>query len=80
MGRDGLLEAELKSYHSPGTCTFYGTANSNQMLLEAWACMCRHGFCPARWDLRDELTREAARTVLGMSNRLSGFPRLENRG
>ncbi|MES2384197.1 MAG: dihydroxy-acid dehydratase, partial [Pseudomonadota bacterium] len=35
VGRDGLLDAELKSYHSPGTCTFYGTANSNQMLLEA---------------------------------------------
>lgn len=34
VGRDALLEAESKSYHSPGTCTFYGTANSNQMLME----------------------------------------------
>ncbi len=34
VGRDELLEAESKSYHSPGTCTFYGTANSNQMLME----------------------------------------------
>ncbi len=34
IGRDELLEAESKSYHSPGTCTFYGTANSNQMLME----------------------------------------------
>ncbi|MBR9825289.1 MAG: phosphogluconate dehydratase [Alphaproteobacteria bacterium] len=34
VGRDVLLEAESKSYHSPGTCTFYGTANSNQMLME----------------------------------------------
>ena len=33
--RDELLEAESASYHSPGTCTFYGTANSNQVLLEA---------------------------------------------
>lgn len=33
--RDELLDAELAAYHSPGTCTFYGTANSNQMLLEA---------------------------------------------
>jgi len=34
IGRDELLEAESKSYHSPGTCTFYGTANSNQLLME----------------------------------------------
>jgi len=34
VGRDKLLEAESASYHSPGTCTFYGTANSNQMLME----------------------------------------------
>jgi phosphogluconate dehydratase len=34
VGRDELLEAESKSYHGPGTCTFYGTANSNQMLME----------------------------------------------
>ncbi|WP_300529018.1 phosphogluconate dehydratase [Maricaulis sp.] len=34
VGRDALLEAESKSYHSPGTCTFYGTANSNQLLME----------------------------------------------
>ena len=35
VGRDALLEAESAAYHGPGTCTFYGTANSNQMLLEA---------------------------------------------
>src|SRR5690606_108449 len=34
VGRDALLDAESKSYHGPGTCTFYGTANSNQMLME----------------------------------------------
>jgi phosphogluconate dehydratase len=34
VGRDALLEAESQSYHGPGTCTFYGTANSNQMLME----------------------------------------------
>src|SRR5690606_11753320 len=34
IDRDGLLEAEAKSYHGPGTCTFYGTANSNQMMME----------------------------------------------
>jgi phosphogluconate dehydratase len=34
VGRDELLEAESRSYHAPGTCTFYGTANSNQMMME----------------------------------------------
>ena len=34
VGREALLESEMGSYHSPGTCTFYGTANSNQMLME----------------------------------------------
>ncbi len=34
IGRKELLEAEVESYHGPGTCTFYGTANSNQMLME----------------------------------------------
>ena len=34
VGRDTLMEAEMASYHGPGTCTFYGTANSNQMLME----------------------------------------------
>jgi len=34
LGRDALLEAEAASYHAPGTCTFYGTANSNQMVIE----------------------------------------------
>ena len=33
-GRDELLAAEMQAYHSPGTCTFYGTANTNQMLME----------------------------------------------
>ncbi|MEL7345136.1 MAG: dihydroxy-acid dehydratase, partial [Pseudomonadota bacterium] len=34
IGRDKLMEAEMASYHGPGTCTFYGTANTNQMLME----------------------------------------------
>ncbi|MDP1566938.1 MAG: phosphogluconate dehydratase [Polaromonas sp.] len=67
VGRDGLLEAELKSYHSPGTCTFYGTANSNQMLLEAMGLhVPGTAFVNPGDALRDELTREAARTVLGI--------------
>jgi phosphogluconate dehydratase len=66
-GRDVLMDAELKSYHSPGTCTFYGTANSNQMLLEAMGLQVPGtSFVAPGGDLRDELTREAARTVLGI--------------
>jgi phosphogluconate dehydratase len=67
IGREGLLDAELKSYHSPGTCTFYGTANSNQMLLEAMGLhVPGTAFVAPGGALRDELTREAARTVLGI--------------
>jgi phosphogluconate dehydratase len=67
IGRDGLLQAELQSYHSPGTCTFYGTANSNQMLMEAMGLhVPGTAFVAPGNDLRDELTREAARTVLAI--------------
>jgi phosphogluconate dehydratase len=34
VGREALLASEAQAYHGPGTCTFYGTANSNQMLME----------------------------------------------
>ena len=68
VGRDALLEGELKSYHSPGTCTFYGTANSNQMLMEAMGLhVPGTAFVQPGELLRDELTREAARTVLGIT-------------
>ena len=68
VGRDALLEGELKSYHSPGTCTFYGTANSNQMLMEAMGLhVPGTAFVQPGDALRDELTREAARTVLGIT-------------
>jgi len=68
VGRDALLDGELKSYHSPGTCTFYGTANSNQMLLEAMGLhVPGTAFVQPGNVLRDELTREAARTVLGIT-------------
>ena len=40
--REELLESEMASYHGPGTCTFYGTANSNQMMMEEdLVCTCR---------------------------------------
>ena len=66
VGRDVLLESEIKSYHGMGTCTFYGTANSNQMLLEAMGLhVPGTAFVNPGNDLREELTREAVRTVLG---------------
>ena len=68
VGREALLEAESQAYHAPGTCTFYGTANSNQMLLEAMGLhVPGTAFVAPGGALRDELTREAARTVLGIT-------------
>jgi phosphogluconate dehydratase len=65
VGRDELLAAESESYHSPGTCTFYGTANSNQMLMEFMGLQLPGGsFVNPGTALRDELTVEAVRTVL----------------
>ena len=67
VGRAELLASEMGSYHAPGTCTFYGTANSNQMLLEAMGLhVPGTAFVAPGGDLRDELTRESARTVLGI--------------
>ena len=67
VGREALLDSEFKSYHSPGTCTFYGTANSNQLLLEAMGLhVPGTAFVNPGNALREELTREAARTVLGI--------------
>ena len=66
VGRTELLAAESQAYHGQGTCTFYGTANSNQMLLEAMGLhVPGTAFVNPGAALRDELTREAVRTVLG---------------
>ena len=65
VGRTELLQAESKAYHGMGTCTFYGTANSNQMLLEAMGLhVPGTAFVNPGDALREELTREAVRTVL----------------
>ncbi|MGV0984330.1 MAG: phosphogluconate dehydratase [Limnohabitans sp.] len=67
VGRPELLEAESKAYHGEGTCTFYGTANSNQMLLEAMGLhVPGTAFINPGEGVRQELTREAARTVLAL--------------
>lgn len=65
IGRDELLAAESASYHSPGTCTFYGTANSNQMLMEFMGLQLPGGsFVNPGTELRGHLTGEAVRTIL----------------
>src|SRR5690606_24546880 len=67
VGREELLAAEMQAYHSPGTCTFYGTANSNQMLMEAMGLhVPGTAFVQPQQALREELTREAVRTALGI--------------
>ena len=61
VGREALLEAEAQSYHAAGTCTFYGTANSNQVLMEAMGLhLPGSAFVPPGTPLRDALTRYAA--------------------
>ncbi len=68
VGRDELLDAENQAYHGQGTCTFYGTANSNQMLLEAMGLhVPGTAFVNPGQALREELTREAVRTVLDIT-------------
>ncbi len=67
VGRTELLAAESAAYHGQGTCTFYGTANSNQMLLEAMGLhVPGTAFINPGNEMRQELTREAVRTVLGI--------------
>lgn len=65
IGRKELLESESASYHSAGTCTFYGTANSNQMMVEIMGLhLPGSSFINPYTPLRDELTKAAARQVL----------------
>ncbi|MEI2614556.1 MAG: phosphogluconate dehydratase [Methylotenera sp.] len=65
VGRDELLASESAAYHSAGTCTFYGTANSNQMLMEAMGLhVPGAAFVHPNDGLRELLTREAVKMVL----------------
>jgi phosphogluconate dehydratase len=67
VGREELLAAEQAAYHSPGTCTFYGTANSNQMLLEAMGLhVPGTAFVHPHAPLREALTRSAVEHVLAI--------------
>ncbi len=68
VGREELLEAESKSYHGPGTCTFYGTANSNQMLMEIMGLHTPGAsFINPNTPLREALTREATKRALAIT-------------
>ncbi|MBL0088018.1 MAG: phosphogluconate dehydratase [Ideonella sp.] len=68
VGRDVLLQAEQAAYHGIGTCTFYGTANSNQMLLEAMGLhVPGAAFIHPDDDLREALTLESVGMLLGLT-------------
>jgi len=73
IGRDELLEAEAASYHSEGTCTFYGTANSNQLLMEVMGLhLPGASFANPGTEVRDALTRAAAAQATRLA--LEGAP------
>jgi phosphogluconate dehydratase len=70
VSRDALLDSEMKAYHGPGTCTFYGTANSNQMLMEVMGLhLPGAAFVHPGTPLREALTGAAARRVLEITAR-----------
>jgi phosphogluconate dehydratase len=69
VGREELLEAESQSYHSAGTCTFYGTANSNQLVVEVMGLhLPGASFVNPGTPLRDALTQAAARQVTRLTD------------
>lgn len=68
VGREELLEAEAQSYHSPGTCTFYGTANSNQMMMEMMGLhVPGAAFVQPNTPLRQALTRAAVQRLASLA-------------
>ncbi len=65
VGKDALMESEFKSYHAPGTCTFFGTANTNQMLMEAMGLhIPGSAFVAPNTPLRHKLTDAAATQII----------------
>ncbi|MDG2523190.1 phosphogluconate dehydratase [Caulobacter segnis] len=74
VGRDELLAAESASYHGPGTCTFYGTANSNQMLMELMGLhLPGSAFVHPNTPLRDALVRAAAHRAAAITGKGNAF-------
>jgi phosphogluconate dehydratase len=75
VGREELLTTESAAYHGPGTCTFYGTANSNQMLLEAMGLhVPGAAFVHPYDELREALTRQSVSTLLALARRHRDLP------
>ena len=76
VGRDALLESEAAAYHSPGTCTFYGTANSNQMLMEIMGLhLPGSSFVNPGTGLREALSKAAMDRAFANTGR-TGAPRI----
>ena len=74
VGKDALLEAESASYHSPGTCTFYGTANSNQLVVEVMGLhLPGSSFVPPNSELRNALTEAAARQATRLTQQSGNY-------
>lgn len=74
VGEEELFDSELKSYHAPGTCTFYGTANSNQMLMEIMGLhVPGSAFVTPNTPLRIALTDYAAKRVVNISHSRGEF-------
>ncbi|MGH2294244.1 phosphogluconate dehydratase [Pseudomonas capeferrum] len=72
--REELLESEMNSYHSPGTCTFYGTANTNQLVMEVMGLhLPGASFVNPYTPLRDALTAEAAQQVTRLTKASGSF-------
>ena len=68
VGRKELMAAEMAAYHGPGTCTFYGTANTNQMLMEFMGLhLPGASFVPPHTEMREALTAEGTRRALAIT-------------
>ncbi|KTD23463.1 phosphogluconate dehydratase [Legionella lansingensis] len=69
VGREALLEVEAASYHAPGTCTFYGTANSNQLIVEVMGLhLPGASFVNPQTKLREALTKAAGRKISSLTH------------
>lgn len=74
VGAEALLESELKSYHAPGTCTFYGTANTNQMMMEIMGLhIPSAAFIHPNTELRTAITKRAVKQIINNTAQNSNF-------
>lgn len=74
VDRNALMEVEASSYHSAGTCTFYGTANSNQLIIEVMGLQLPgSSFVNPNTPCRDELTKAAARQILALTDLTNNY-------